>query len=122
NPMDVGADRGLARVRVTRQLESSLDRLGVNQVDVYLAHAFDPETPLEETVGTFDGLQQLGLIKTWGVSNFDAGELRSLFELAQPAVTAVVIGPRRVEHLEPAVAALQVALSREESDQLAELF
>ena len=42
--------------------------------------------------------------------------------LAQPAVTAVVIGPRRVEHLEPAVAALQVGLSREDADKLAELF
>jgi aryl-alcohol dehydrogenase-like predicted oxidoreductase len=223
NPMDAGADRGLGRKRVTRQLESSLDRLGVAHVDVYLAHAFDPETPLEETVSTFDSLQQLGLIKVWGVSNFGAGELRSLFELArpmlvqnsysllqrgdedevlalckefdvcytpfgplaggllsgkyrsgeppppgsrlstrpgpyqhllsdetfdrlerftaaaaergvspatlaiawllaQPAVTAVVVGPRRIEHLEPAIAALDVRLSREDADRLAALF
>src|SRR5438874_2785047 len=86
NPMEAGADHGLARKRVTRQLESSLDRLGVTHVDVYLAHAFDPETPLEETIGTFGSLQQLGLIKAWGVSNFDADQLRSLLELARPTL------------------------------------
>jgi aryl-alcohol dehydrogenase-like predicted oxidoreductase len=42
--------------------------------------------------------------------------------LAQPAVTAVVVGPRRIEHLEPAIAALDVRLSREDADQLAALF
>ena len=42
--------------------------------------------------------------------------------LAQPAVTAVVVGPRRVEHLEPAVAALECNLSRAEADAIAALF
>jgi aryl-alcohol dehydrogenase-like predicted oxidoreductase len=86
NPMGPGEDRGLARGRVTRQLESSLDRLGVERVEAYLAHDFDPDTPLAETVATLDGLQQLGLIQTWGVSNFDASQLRPLLELARPAV------------------------------------
>ena len=53
--MDAGADHGLSRARMTRQLESSLDRLGVDTVDVYLAHEFDPDTPLEETVGDVRG-------------------------------------------------------------------
>jgi aryl-alcohol dehydrogenase-like predicted oxidoreductase len=86
NPMSAGEDRGLSRERITRQLESSLQRLGVNQVDLYLAHAFDPETPLEETVATFEGLQDLGLIRAWGVSNFDATQLRQVLELARPAL------------------------------------
>src|SRR4051812_15055353 len=86
NPMDAGEDHGLSRARITRQLESSLQRLGVDQVDLYLAHGFDPETPLEETVQTLDGLQQVGLICAWGVSNFDAAQLRQLFELAVPAL------------------------------------
>ena len=42
--------------------------------------------------------------------------------LAQPAVTAVVVGPRRVEHLEPAVAALDVRLSQDEAAAIAALF
>jgi aryl-alcohol dehydrogenase-like predicted oxidoreductase len=86
NPMEAGADRGLSRKRMTRQLESSLDRLGVDSVDVYLAHGFDPDTPLEETAQTFEGLRDIGLIKAWGVSNFDAAQLRALYEHGSPSV------------------------------------
>ncbi|HEY5659791.1 MAG TPA: aldo/keto reductase [Gaiellaceae bacterium] len=85
NPMEEGADKGLSRARMTRQLESSLDRLGVDYIDVYLAHDFDAETPLDELVGTFEGLRELGLIKSWGVSNFDGGQLRELCEHGRPA-------------------------------------
>ena len=42
--------------------------------------------------------------------------------LAQPAVTAVVVGPRRLEHLEPALAGLELRLSRADADAIAELF
>jgi len=223
NPMDTGQDHGLARTRVTRQLESSLDRLGVEKVDVYLAHEFDPETPLAETIATFDGLEQLALIRAWGVSNFDGQQLRAVLELgrpaalqnsyslldrgdeqdvlqickeldigytpfgplaggllsgkyrsgeappsgsrlatrpgpyehlltdetfaaldrfgkaaadhgvssaalalawllAQPPVTAIVVGPRKLGHLEPAIAALELRLSQTEADEIAALF
>lgn len=86
NPMEEGADHGLARARVARQLESSLDRLRVDAVDLYLAHEFDPDTPPDELVGTFEGLRDLGLIKAWGVSNFDAAQLLALCEHGQPSV------------------------------------
>src|ERR1700733_5168268 len=42
NPMTAGADHGLRPERIVRQLEASLDRLGVPQVPLYLAHEFDP--------------------------------------------------------------------------------
>ncbi|MBA3736364.1 MAG: aldo/keto reductase, partial [Actinobacteria bacterium] len=86
NPMEAGADQGLARARMTRQLESSLERLGVDRVDVYLAHAFDPDVPADDLVGTFEQLAGIGLIRTWGVSNFDAEQLRSLLSAAKPAI------------------------------------
>jgi aryl-alcohol dehydrogenase-like predicted oxidoreductase len=86
NPMDAGADHGLGRARVVRQLESSLDRLGLDRVDAYFAHDFDLDTPLEEVVETFDGLKEAGLIRAWGVSNFDSAQLRELFELGRPSV------------------------------------
>jgi aryl-alcohol dehydrogenase-like predicted oxidoreductase len=86
NPMVEGADHGLARTRIARQIESSLDRLGVDAVDLYLAHAFDPDTPLEETISTFAGLIQLKLIRAYGVSNFDADQLGAAIALAKPAV------------------------------------
>jgi aryl-alcohol dehydrogenase-like predicted oxidoreductase len=86
NPMDAGEDRGLSHARVTRQIESSLGRLGVEHVDLYLAHEFDPDTPLEETVATFEGLVELGLTRTYGVSNVDANQLRSVLSIGRPAV------------------------------------
>jgi aryl-alcohol dehydrogenase-like predicted oxidoreductase len=75
NPMDAGADRGLSCARIERQLASSLERLGADRVDLYLAHDFDPDTPLEETVGAFDKLAASGSIGAYGVSNFDASQL-----------------------------------------------
>jgi aryl-alcohol dehydrogenase-like predicted oxidoreductase len=84
--MGAGQDHGLTRARITRQIESSLDRLGVDAVDLYLAHDFDPEAPLEETVATFDGLIQLRLIRAWGVSNFGAPQLGATLAIGKPAI------------------------------------
>lgn len=72
NPMQEGADSGLAAPRIRRQLESSLQRLGVEAVDLYLAHEQDPDTPLEETIGAFAELQQEGKLRAFGGSNVDA--------------------------------------------------
>ena len=71
NPMHDGADSGLAPARVRRQLESSLGRLGVEAVDLYLAHEPDPATPLGETIGVFDDLRREGKIRAYGGSNVD---------------------------------------------------
>jgi aryl-alcohol dehydrogenase (NADP+) len=86
NPMAEGQDHGLAGSRVGRQLESSLNRLGVDSVDLYLAHAFDPNVPLQETVATFEGLIELKLIKAYGVSNFDAHQLGEALAAGKPAL------------------------------------
>jgi aryl-alcohol dehydrogenase-like predicted oxidoreductase len=75
NPMQAGADHGLAPDRIARQLRSSLDRLGVDQVDLFLAHDYDPDVPLSETLGAFGAAQADGLIGAYGVSNFDARQL-----------------------------------------------
>ncbi len=72
NPMEEGADSGLAAPRIRRQLESSLQRLGVEAVDLYLAHEQDPKTPLEETIGAFTELRQEGKLRAFGGSNVDA--------------------------------------------------
>src|SRR5437868_7754358 len=59
-------DVGLAPDRIRRQLESSLDRLGVERVDLYLAHEPDPQTPLAETVACFEQLASEGLVGAGG--------------------------------------------------------
>jgi aryl-alcohol dehydrogenase-like predicted oxidoreductase len=222
-------DRGLARTRILRQIEGSLERLGLERVDLYLIHAWDPDTPLEETLGAFDELVRAGKVGAVGASNVDAAQLAealavsedrglvrfewvqnsynllergdedellplcaehglgytpfgplaggwltgkyrrgegyppgsrmtlrpdpyAAFEnertfdaleafeaaarargvdmatlalawvLSYPLVSAVVVGPRRPEHLEPARAALDLALSPDERDELGALF
>lgn len=218
NPMEAGADHGLSRERILRQHESSLARLGVDSVELYLAHEFDPDVPLRETMDMFEELVERGTVGGYGVSNFSADQLKaalavggptvvqnsySLLErgdeadvlpltvargieyqpfsplaggwltgkyrrgeaypegsrmtlrpesyrhleaerifvgldrlrergdpatlalawaLSQPGVSAVVVGPRRPQHLRPALAALELDLSGSERDEIASLF
>jgi aryl-alcohol dehydrogenase-like predicted oxidoreductase len=216
------ADRGLARNRILRQIDGSLERLGVEQVDVYLIHEPDPETPVAETLGALVELLDAGKVVAIGASNVDRAWLEEALPLApvsvvqnsyslldreaeevipfcaergitftvfgplaggwltgkyrrgeppppgsrmtqrpegyvqferaevydglerlseaagargvdmptlafawvlsNPDVTAVVAGPRRPEHLDPAIAALDLPLSAVERDELASLF
>jgi aryl-alcohol dehydrogenase-like predicted oxidoreductase len=223
------SDRGLSRERILRQIDGSLDRLGVEQVDLYLIHAPDPDTPLAETLGAFDELVRAGKVGAIGASNVDRAYLEdalatsereglvrfqwvqnsySLLDrepedgvlqfcaehglgftpfsplaggwltgkysrgesypagsrmtqrpepylgfdderiwggierlrgaggergvdlatlafawlFANPGVTAVVVGPRRPEHLEPALRALKVQLTPEERDEIGAFF
>jgi 1-deoxyxylulose-5-phosphate synthase len=218
NPMEEGADHGLAAERIARQLESSLRRLGVDHVQMYLTHDWDPDVPVAETVGALDELVQQGKVGAYGASNVDGVQLRDalaagaygwvqnsyslldrkaerevlplcaehalgftpfsplaggwltgkyrrdeplpegsrmtmrpepyeefrtdrvytalerLAELGPPAqlalawlfseprVTAVVVGPRRAEHLDPALAALAQPLDEGTRDELSHLF
>ena len=81
NPMAEGADSGLSRERIRRQIKTSLERLGVERVDLYLSHDMDPATPVEETAAAFDELRREGTICAWGGSNVDAAWI----EAAEPA-------------------------------------
>jgi aryl-alcohol dehydrogenase-like predicted oxidoreductase len=75
NPMAEGADRGLAPERIARQIDSSLRRLGVERVALYVAHEFDPDVPLEVTQAAFDALVKAGKIGAAGASNFSDAQL-----------------------------------------------
>jgi aryl-alcohol dehydrogenase-like predicted oxidoreductase len=76
NPMDEGQDHGLAPARVRRQLDASLGRLGVERVDLYLAHEWDPDVPVAEVAGVFEELVAAGKIGAYGLSNVDGAQLR----------------------------------------------
>jgi aryl-alcohol dehydrogenase-like predicted oxidoreductase len=78
NPMSEGADHGLAPDRVRRQLEGSLERLGVDCVDLYLAHEPDDDVPLADTVAAFEQLKAEKLIAAWGLSNYEADAIRDV--------------------------------------------
>jgi aryl-alcohol dehydrogenase-like predicted oxidoreductase len=80
NPMAEGEDRGLAPARVRRQIDTSLQRLGVERVDLYLAHAPDPDVPAAELAGVFDELVAAGKIGAYGLSNVDGLQLREALD------------------------------------------
>jgi aryl-alcohol dehydrogenase-like predicted oxidoreductase len=84
NPMQAGADRGLTPERIARQLRTSLERLGVDHVELYLAHEFDPEVPLSASFGALDQAQAEGTIRAYGVSNFDAPQLAASLAAGEP--------------------------------------
>ena len=84
NPMEAGADHGLKPDRIARQLRSSLDRLGVDRVELYLAHDYDPDVPLAEVFWALGAAQADGLIGAYGVSNFDAAQLTAALAAGTP--------------------------------------
>jgi aryl-alcohol dehydrogenase-like predicted oxidoreductase len=79
-------DTGLAPERIRRQLESSLERLRIDNVDLYLAHEPDPATPITETIDAFETLRAEGLISTWGLSNYHDDTLEDAVRHGQPAL------------------------------------
>jgi aryl-alcohol dehydrogenase-like predicted oxidoreductase len=213
-------DHGLSRERILRQIDGSLARLGVEQVDMYLIHEPDPATPIDETLDALQEVVSAGKVKAIGTSNVDVAWLEqaggrvqwvqnsySLLDrglddvlvycadhgigfssfsplaggwlagkyrrdqppppgsrmtmrpepylhldsegvydgldrlaaaaaqrevdmptlafawlLTDPRIAAVVTGPRRPGHLEPAIAALEIELSPAERDELASFF
>ena len=85
NPMDEGEDHGLAPARVKRQLESSLRRLGVERVDMFIAHEWDADVPVAESLGAFGELVREGKVGAVGASNIDGAQLREALAADAPA-------------------------------------
>ena len=84
NPMSDGADHGLSPERIRRQLDGSLERLGVESVPLYLAHDMDPDVPVAETIGAFDALVGEGKIRAYGGSNVDVAWLEESLREGRP--------------------------------------
>jgi aryl-alcohol dehydrogenase-like predicted oxidoreductase len=74
---------GLSARHLTRALDSSLRRLGLDVVDLYQVHAFDPCTPMEETLRALDGFVRAGKIRYYGLSNFTGWQLTKAVHLAR---------------------------------------
>jgi len=76
-------DRGLSRKHIMEQCDLSLKRLGTDYIDLYQAHRFDPEVPLEETLMAFDDLVRQGKILYYGVSQWPAAQIERAVELTR---------------------------------------
>ncbi|MBA9006692.1 aldo/keto reductase family protein [Thermomonospora cellulosilytica] len=75
-------DRGLSRKHIMESVEGSLRRLQTDYVDLYQAHRFDHETPLEETLRAFDDLVRQGKVLYVGVSEWRAEEIERALKIA----------------------------------------
>ncbi|GAA3844478.1 aldo/keto reductase family protein [Sphaerisporangium flaviroseum] len=75
-------DRGLSRKHITESINGSLRRLQTDYVDLYQAHRYDYETPLEETLKTFDDLVRQGKVLYIGVSEWSASQIADALKIA----------------------------------------
>ena len=77
--------RGLGAANIAAAAEASLRRLRTDYIDVYYAHADDPATPLEESIGAFADLVQRGLIRGVGLSNYSPARIEEWLAAAEEA-------------------------------------
>ncbi|MEM9177289.1 MAG: aldo/keto reductase [Myxococcota bacterium] len=73
---------GLSRQRILDAVDGSLRRLGVDHIDVYLAHMDDERTPLDETLRAFDDITRAGKVRYVGCSNYSAWRLAKAIRTA----------------------------------------
>jgi aryl-alcohol dehydrogenase-like predicted oxidoreductase len=75
-------ERGLSRKHIVESCNASLKRLQTDHVDLYQAHRYDYETPLEETLRAFDDLVRQGKVMYVGVSEWKASEIEAALRIA----------------------------------------
>ena len=75
-------DRGLSRKHLFDAIDASLTRLGVDYVDLYQIHRWDPHTPLEETLRALNDIVQAGKARYIGASSMDAWQFATALHLA----------------------------------------
>ena len=84
--------RGLADATIRTGVEESLERLGTDRIDLYYAHADDPETPLEETMAAFDALVREGKVRHVAASNYSAPRLAEALRVSDGEGLARYVG------------------------------
>ncbi len=75
-------DHGLSAAQIEKQLNRSLERLGVDEIDLYQCHRFDKETPLEETMRALDRAVQAGKVRAIGFSEWTAEQIDAAARIA----------------------------------------
>ncbi|MBA3811262.1 MAG: aldo/keto reductase [Caulobacteraceae bacterium] len=84
SPMGEGPnDRGLSRKHIFDAIDASLERLGVDHVDLYQIHRFDPETPIEETLEALDDVVRAGKARYIGASSMYAWQFMKMLSVSR---------------------------------------
>ena len=76
-------DRGLSRKHILHSIDGSLRRLGTDHLDIYFAHRYDPDVPMEEIVMAFDQVIRDGKALYWGTSMWPAARIAQAVEFAK---------------------------------------
>ncbi|MFL5884556.1 MAG: aldo/keto reductase, partial [Thermoleophilaceae bacterium] len=77
-------DRGLSGAQIAKQIDASLERLQTDHVDLYQAHRFDPDVPIEETIEAFQQVAASGKARYLGFSEWTAEQLQAAIDIAGP--------------------------------------
>ncbi|EWM65775.1 MULTISPECIES: L-glyceraldehyde 3-phosphate reductase [Micromonospora] len=80
-----------SRKYLISSLDQSLRRLGLDYVDIFYSHRFDPETPLEETMGALDAIVRSGKALYVGISNYDSEQTERAAEILRDLGTPLLI-------------------------------
>jgi aryl-alcohol dehydrogenase-like predicted oxidoreductase len=79
---DTPNEKGLSRKHIMDQIDASLRRLGMDHVDLYQIHRFDPTTPIEETIDALDAVVRAGKARYIGASSMYAWQFSRYLHLA----------------------------------------
>jgi aryl-alcohol dehydrogenase-like predicted oxidoreductase len=77
-------DQGLSAAQVAKQIDASLRRLRTDYVDLYQAHRFDVDVPIEETIEAFQTVVQQGKARYLGFSEWTPEQIRAAIDIAGP--------------------------------------
>jgi aryl-alcohol dehydrogenase-like predicted oxidoreductase len=79
-------DRGLSATQIAKQIDASLKRLQTDYVDLYQAHRFDPDVPIEETIEAFQQVVASGKARYLGFSEWTPEQIQAAIEIAGPGL------------------------------------
>jgi aryl-alcohol dehydrogenase-like predicted oxidoreductase len=77
-------DRGLSAAQIAKQIDASLTRLGTDYVDLYQAHRFDPDVPIEETIEALQKVVAEGKARYLGFSEWTPEQIQAALDIAGP--------------------------------------
>jgi len=86
----VGFMAGLAPATIAAACDASLERLGIERIDLYYQHKDDESVPLEDSLGAFDALVKAGKVRATGLSNFTSERVEQALAACQNGITAPV--------------------------------
>src|SRR5215469_9032635 len=77
-------DRGLSAAQIAKQIDASLERLQTDHVDLYQAHRFDPDVPIEETIEALQRVVSEGKVRYLGFSEWTPEQIQAAIAIAGP--------------------------------------